>query len=71
LKSHLKLGEGQARFCAKQRGNQSALARQIGVSRQRLNDWLNNRVRPSLERGRTCEKASVAEARRIDNDYAR
>jgi len=39
------------KYCAKRRGNQSALAREVGVSRQRLNDWLNRRERPSLKRG--------------------
>jgi hypothetical protein len=38
------------RFCAK-RQRQSALGREVGVSRQRLNDFLNDRERLSLEQG--------------------
>jgi hypothetical protein len=37
-------------FCA-ERGHQSAVAREVGVSRQRVNDWLHGRKHPSLEQG--------------------
>jgi hypothetical protein len=39
------------KYCAKRRGNQSALAQEVGVSRRRLTDWLNSRERLSLGRG--------------------
>ena len=35
----------------KERGSQSELARKLGASRQRLNDWLNLKSTPSLDDG--------------------
>jgi DNA-binding XRE family transcriptional regulator len=37
-------------YCAK-RGEQSAIAREIGVSRQRMSDFVRGRKHPSLEQG--------------------
>jgi transcriptional regulator with XRE-family HTH domain len=38
------------RYCAEKRGRQAAIGRALGVSHHRVNDWLNGRVRPGLER---------------------
>jgi transcriptional regulator with XRE-family HTH domain len=36
-------------YCAAERGRQTAVAEAIGVSRQRINDWLSGRVQPTGE----------------------
>jgi transcriptional regulator with XRE-family HTH domain len=36
-------------WCAQERGRQAKVAREVGVSRHLVNDWLFERKKPSLE----------------------